>query len=202
MEQHAILTSFSLNPQDSEHFLIITCRPMGILSWPLSKLKLVDSSRLTISPTCLDFRSNSFKHFSTFSVPLASITAVSYGLRKPWGYLLWAALFLLLALLLASSSFGLGMAQNLHPEGLHSAAAAIQLQVAALFLLLSLLFALCYFLKQHFHLRIEHGDDRVFSICLHPGLMERLFVKAEDVDAACSRIRSAMLESRHPLRLR
>ncbi len=177
MNLRGILSSFCLAPSD-DTFLRLTCRPLGLLSWPLSKLRLQDTGTLTINRRCLDYRSSSYKSFSSCAIPLSNITSVSCGSGKPYSYLIFAAFFVLLAILLFNGEH-------------HMVAAGICL-------MLSGLCALRYFTQQHFFIRIEHGDDNVFCITLHPGLVEGIAVRPQQVEAACAIIRASMLQRPNP----
>ncbi len=173
MTQHLTLTSFSVDPVGTP-FLHITCRPCGLFSWLLAKLKLVNNSTLSISRECLDFQSTSYKSFGSLTVPMEDVTSVSYGAKKPYAYTVASVFCIVLALGLASVA-----------------------PIAVPFLLLLAAYTgLCCYTRQYFYILLERGNDDMFCICLHPSLIERVSVELNEVAAACALIRKAMLLSK------
>ncbi len=176
MNQDYVLSSFTLAP-GTPNFLTITCRPSGFFNWMLCKLRIQDSATLSINRDSLDFRSKSIKQFDNICVPMSRVMSVSYGADKPYMYAVLAVLFLLAAAALAVVALPLPW-------------------LPLIPLVLAPLMWLCYYTKQYFYLQMEHGDDKVFCIRLHPSIIEGVRVDLAQVEAACALIREAML-ARH-----
>ncbi len=169
-----VLTEFKLDPQNPT-FLRISCRPSGLVAWILSLLKLVSTTKMVASRQCLDYRSSSLQGFTSLSVPLNKVTGVQCGIHKPIGLLITAGVLFIYSIYMMFDSAAMG----------------------AIILLVSIIFAIWYFLNKNFFIGFMNGGDKIYTIQFHASVIENIPVDQKKVEEAAALIRSAVLHSGH-----
>ncbi len=144
-----VLTEFKIN-ENEDTFLSISCRPSGILNWILTRLGLVATATLKGNQECLDYSAVSLKGFESVTAPHPCVTAVVYGMHKPFWLLVATIICSLLGTL---GAFTLGAA-------------------ALIFLVLACVFGWLYYIRKNFYIGFMNGGDTEYSVKFYASIIE------------------------------
>ncbi len=81
-------------PDANNHFVAITVRKEGILSWVLARFGIDPTISITVSDSRIEFSEASLSGSVRRIIPLLSVCSSVYGYHKPWKKALGIGLFL------------------------------------------------------------------------------------------------------------
>lgn len=166
-----VLTGFQIAPQGSprsDEFFSLKGRRAGLLGFIVSTLGLDNIVTLGITPNHAEYRLSSLSGKSVSHFPLASVTAVVSTLKKPIQYLMLA---------------GFGVCAGLYQLAFGQSSIS-----AVIFLIISGVLVLAFFLGKSIALELHNGGGQSMALQFYPSVIEGVRVDLVQAEAAVALI--------------
>jgi len=170
-----VLKQFYLNEntEGAADALHVIGRQAGIMSFLMSLAKIDPITEIKCNDERIQVIQSSFFGRQTIDIPIAAITGVLGGYKKPKGLLIAIAIVIILG---GSMS---GAAQSLAP-----------FMVA---LVISVILFIFYILKKEMGLYVQNGGDLLWGLSFNRSIIEGMTIDSEKVEKAISLINKKVL---------
>ena len=148
---HTVLKKFSVD-ENADVMVEIHGRNGGALAWLLNVMGMDDTAKLLCTKDYIEYQNNSLFGSTAMMIPLAAVSGLATGIRKPKEWLIAAGVVFAGGCSLAVS------AESVIPAGLG--------------LLLGLALAFYYTLQKEMSLNVQNGGDSLYGLNFKKSIIE------------------------------